>query len=226
MSSLPTLFEPAPKSDSSSAFRDYIQPHLGHALRIWWAYFWPTTVISFLLGILLGRVVRLLYENFIASATALAPVIKFGGYVINYVVAFFVFRYLLGKTFRHFKLRLIPSGGDPSSKTLQPTMSRTLRVWWAFTWRSVVYGLLCLAFVLYPMEWFVGIFRPGPTFSMLFFSLLGSAAGGAIALFVIYSNILDEDLGDFRVVLLPREVPAQAGDPLAAMPAEVSQATK
>lgn len=178
MSSLPTLFEPAPKSDSSSAFRDYIQPHLGHALRIWWAYFWPTTVISFLLGILLGRVVRLLYENFIASATALAPVIKFGGYVINYVVAFFVFRYLLGKTFRHFKLRLIPSGGDPSSKTLQPTMSRTLRVWWAFTWRSVVYGLLCLAFVLYPMEWFVGIFRPGPTFSMLFFSLLGSAARG------------------------------------------------
>jgi hypothetical protein len=45
---------------------------------------------------------------------------------------------------------------------------------------------------------------------------------GAVGLFVIYSNILDEDFGDFRVVLLPREpVPqnAAAAAPPAASPA-------
>jgi hypothetical protein len=33
---------------------------------------------------------------------------------------------------------------------------------------------------------------------------VGIALGGAVGLFVIYSNILDEDFGDFRVCLLPR----------------------
>jgi len=30
---------------------------------------------------------------------------------------------------------------------------------------------------------------------------------GAAGLFVIYNNILDEDIGDFRVALLPRRIP-------------------
>jgi hypothetical protein len=34
-------------------------------------------------------------------------------------------------------------------------------------------------------------------------TLVSVALGGAIGLFVIYSNILDENFGDFRVHLLP-----------------------
>ncbi|MGC2831644.1 MAG: hypothetical protein WB994_18550, partial [Candidatus Acidiferrum sp.] len=89
MSNLPTMFEPPSISVPDSALNDYIQPNLGHALRIWWAYYWPTMVISFLLGVLLRGVVRLLYENFIISANPLVPVVGYGPYVINYVVAFF-----------------------------------------------------------------------------------------------------------------------------------------
>lgn len=33
----------------------------------------------------------------------------------------------------------------------------------------------------------------------------GLVIGAAVGLFVIYSNILDEQFGDFRVALLPRE---------------------
>jgi hypothetical protein len=38
-------------------------------------------------------------------------------------------------------------------------------------------------------------------------------------LFVIYSNILDEDIGDFRVVLMPRQNVVPAHHPLASEPA-------
>jgi hypothetical protein len=49
----------------------------------------------------------------------------------------------------------------------------------------------------------------------LIFLLLGFVTGGALSLFVIYSNILDEDIGDFRVVLLPRQSTVPAHNPLA-----------
>lgn len=219
MSELPTMFDAPPSSDPASALNDYIQPNLGHALRIWWAYYWPTTLITLLLSYLLGLVVRILWENFIFSAKPLIPVAKYGGYVMNYVVAFCLIRYVLGKTFRHFRVGLISNTGTSPPQMLKPTFTRTLRVWWIFTWRTVVYGLLALAFVLYPMQWFMGIFQPGPIFATLFFWLLGTAVGGAIALFVIYSNLLDEDIGDFRVVLLPRQEVVQTSNSLASDPA-------
>jgi hypothetical protein len=219
MSTLPTMFEPPPSSDPASALNDYIQPNLGHALRIWWAYYWPTMIVSFLLGLLLRGVVRLLYENFIVSANPLVPVVRYGPYAINFVVAFFMIRYVLGKTFRHFRVGLISNAGTTPAQMLKPTIARTLRVWWIFTWRTVVYGLLAFALVLYPMGMFVGIFNPGPLFSTLFFGLLDTAVGGAIALFVIYSSILDEDIGDFHVALLPRQDAVPASSPLASDPA-------
>ena len=77
--------------------------------------------------------------------------------------------------------------------------------------------------VLLPLGWFVGIFAPGPIFTAVFFLLVSIVINGAISLFIIYSNILDEDFGDFRVVLLPREPVAR--DAAAATPPAASPAT-
>jgi hypothetical protein len=170
-------------------------------------------------GDLLGLLVRLLYENFIFSAKPLIPVTRYGGYVINYATAFFVMHYILGKTFRHFRLALISSGSAFPTQILKPSFVRTLRVWWIFTWRTVLYTVISFALVIYPMGWFVGIFRPGALFASLFFLLLGFVVSGALSLFVIYSNILEEDIGDFRVALLPRQSVVLAQNPLAADPA-------
>jgi hypothetical protein len=216
MSYLPNMLEQPASRGSAPTLNDYIQPNLGHALRIWWAYYWPTTLVTLVCGYLLGLVVRVLYENFVASANLLSPISRYGGYVINYIAAFFVMRYVLGKTFRHFRLGLISNASDSPTQILKPTFARTLRVWWIFTWRTVLYGVLGLAFVLYPMQWFVGLFRPGPLFASLFFLLLGAAVGGALSLFVIYSNILEEDIGDFRVILLPLRITVPVQNPLAA----------
>jgi hypothetical protein len=219
MSNLPTMFEPPAGARSAPGLDDYIQPNLGHGLRIWWAYYWPTTLITLVLSFLLGLVVTVLWENFIVSAKPLVPVTRYGPYVINYVVALFVMHYILGKTFRRFRLGLIPKDSAPPAQTLNPTFIRTLRVWWIFAWRTVLYTVLCTVFVTYPMGMFVGLFKPSPLFARLFFQLLGFITGGALSLFVIYSNILDENIGDFRVALLPRPNAVPAHTPLAANPA-------
>jgi hypothetical protein len=219
MSNLPTMFDPPAEAHAVPAIDHYIQPNLGHGLRIWWAYYWPTTLITLILGYLLGIVVRALWENFIVCAKALVPVTRFGPYVINYAVALFIMNYVLGKTFRHFRLGLVPSGSMGPADALKPTFARTLRVWWIFTWRTVLYTGLSIVFVTYPMGMFVGLFNPTPNVARLIFLLLGFVTGGALSLFVIYSNILDEDIGDFRVVLLPRQNAVPAHNPLATDPA-------
>ena len=162
MSNLPTMFESPSGAHPAPGLDDYIQPNLGHGLRIWWAYYWPTTLITVVSGYLLGLVVRALWENFIVSAKAVIPVTRYGPYVINYVVALFVMRYVLGKTFRHFRLGLVSSASGAPAQPLKPTLARTLRVWWIFTWRTVLYTVLSTVFVTYPDGNVCGTFQAQP----------------------------------------------------------------
>jgi hypothetical protein len=214
----PNIESPA-KAALAPGPHDYIQPELGHALRVWWAYYWPTTIITFVAGILITFAVRRLYEGFVFSAKTLLPFQRYGAYVVNAIAALFVMRHVLGKTFRHFRIRLVSTQDPAAPEFVKATFARALRVWWAFLWRIVIYTVLAMALVLYPMGMFVGIFGPSPLVAATIIGLLGFVVGAALSLFVIYSNILDEDIGDFRVVLLPREQPVGASQPLATNPA-------
>jgi hypothetical protein len=200
------MLEPLASARSTSPSDDYIQPTLGHAWRIWWAFYWPTTLVSLVLGFGFGRLLRLVYENGLANANFVRLASQIGGYMINYLVALFVLYYILNKNFRHFRLGLLSSSRGTPNVAVDVTYGRTLRVWWIYVWRTIVYTALAWVFVIYPAGMFVGLFRPTPTLSYVFFGLLGFVVGGSVALFVIYSNILEEDIGDFRVCLLPREV--------------------
>ena len=55
-----------------------------------------------------------------------------------------------------------------------------------------------------PFTWYAGILGPSPLLIALVSLVLGFAIGAAVSLFVIYSSILDEEFGDFRVCLLTR----------------------
>ena len=46
---------------------DYIQPNLGHGLRIWWAYYWPTSLISFFIIVVLTVLLHKAWENDVLS---------------------------------------------------------------------------------------------------------------------------------------------------------------
>jgi hypothetical protein len=210
------MFEPpspahvGPMPDSS-----YVQPNLGHGLRIWWAFYWPTTLISGFLTIVLNFWLQRLYEDLALPASLVGPVLKIDPYVLSYAVAFFAMYYVLRKNFRNFRIGLLSNRGGEGAQSLPPTFGRTLRVWWTYSWRTLVYGAIAWVVVVMPLSWFLGLFKPPPIFAAIFFGIVGVVIAGAVGLYAIYSNILDEDIGDFRVCVLPRQAETVSQQPTA-----------
>jgi hypothetical protein len=204
----------APHPVAATPPSDYIQPNLGHGLRIWWAFFWPTSLVTTALSIGITILLRSVYEDTTVPGSLIGPVIRYHVYVVNYVVAFVVMAYILRKNFRHFRIGLLSNHGGDGAEPLPPTFRRTARVWWTYSWRSFLYRIIVLFAVSFPLGWITGfliaIFKQVPAIPVLVNLVSASAVDGAVGLFVIYSNILDEDISDFRVALLPRAVSSGA----------------
>src|ERR1700689_3908742 len=204
----PSIFDtPHAASAAPSSLSNYIQPNLGHGLSIWWAFFWPTTVISVVLTIAANSWLKFLYENSNVSGSLLRPILKYDLYIFSYIVAFFAMYYILRKNFRHFRIGLLSRRGGEGSEILETTLRRTARVWWSYSWRAVLYELSARVVTAIPRAVLVGLFGWNRGLQSLVAVLVSPALGGAVGLFVIYSHILDEDSGDFRVCLLARPEP-------------------
>jgi hypothetical protein len=200
------MFNAPQEASSSSTASDYIQPTLNHALRVWWAFYWRTSLLSGILTVAAAYGLRQLYENTNTSAFWIGWAQKIIPYALFYFVAVFVIRSLLHKRFRHFRMALSALGPPSLSQlALQPTFARALRVWWIYSWRSAVYSLVAWVVISYPMGLTVGLFAPSPPVMALLAFLLGIAIAAGVGLFVVYTNVLDEDIDDFHVSLLPQE---------------------
>ena len=210
MLSSPGMFDAPQDATSSALAGDYVQPTLNHALRVWWAFYWRTSLIAGVLSFLISICIRLLYENTAVSAALIGWTEKISPYALFYFIAIFVFRSILHKKFRHFRLALAAQSSPDAAQALQPTVNRALLVWWAYSWRTVIFSAIAGVVVSYPMGLTLGLFAPSPLVLQLFSTGLGMAVGAAVGLYVIYSNILDEDIGDFHVSLLPIEKVAAA----------------
>ena len=191
-----------PQTVPVASYPSYIQPDMNYALRVWWAYYWPTNVISAIFTVLLKYEIQHIYQNTAFPAKILLPIMTIGPYVFTYTVAIFVMRYLLGKTFRHFRLALCVA--DRCAETLPVTFGRAIRVWWTYSWRTLIFSLVCYFVVSMPVGLFIGLFNPRPAVSVAFFTCLGLITNCAVSLYVVYTNVLDEEFSDFRVTLLPR----------------------
>jgi len=190
----------------------YIQPTFAHALRIWWAIFWRTTLVSGLLTFGIDFYARKSYENMGITAASYLLIARYTPYVLNYAVAVGAVYFVLHKAFRHFRIVLSKNWGTPDAQILEPTLLRSIRIWWTYTWRTLVYTLLGYVVVLLPLSWFVMLFNPGATAATLLFGFVGFLNGGAAVLFAIHSNILDEDFGNFHVAIVPRTVGVPGGE--------------
>jgi hypothetical protein len=205
------MFDGAPQTlPVPSYLSNYIQPTFAHGLRIWWAFFWPTTLISAVLGVAINFGLRVIYEHTNIAGNLIGPIIQFAPYVISYIVALFIMEYLLRKNFRHFRIGLVSSGGNANAQALPATFYRTVRVWWTYSWRTVLYRLIISSVATIPLSVLLGIFTRIPPAQAVVRALVMIAIDAAAGLFVIYSNILDEDFGDFRVCLLPLQKNAAA----------------
>lgn len=215
MLSSPSMFNAPSTVRESKPDAVYIQPTLNHALRIWWAYYWPTSLAAGMIIFCGAFWLRLLYERVAISAHTLRISLIVLPYAATAAIGVLIFRYILGKRFRHFRIALLPAAGGSEATPLRPVWRRTIRVWWTFTWRSVIYGIVLGLLVGLSLGVVMAMLREMGGILAAFVPIIqGLIIGGAVGLFVIYSNILDEKFGDFKVVLLPREVARQT--PMAA----------
>jgi hypothetical protein len=201
----PSMFDSPSPAPEALPEMNYIQPHFSHGLRIWWAFFWPTSLIAGILTLALNFSLRRIYQDSNIPGSVLGPILKYDIYVLTYIVALFVMDYVLEKNFRHFRLGLLSNRGGEGAQQLDATLGRTLRVWWTYSWRSLIYRLILVFITTIPLGLILGVFTRMRVAHALLQFLAMIAIDAAAGLFVIYSNILDEDFDDFRVCLLPRQ---------------------
>ena len=201
-----TLMPDSPRSGADSALGDYIQPTFGHALRLWWAFYWPTLLISVFLLFWVGVLGSMLIRKTDIATLVITISTGVAAVILPYIVAIFIMQYILHKNFRHFRLGLRTcwrAGEQP--QPLEPKLARTLRVWWTYVWRTFVYYFVAWIVVMLPLGTFLGIISRNAALGKVVAVVVRELIKAAVALYVIYSYILDEDMGDFRVCLLPRE---------------------
>jgi hypothetical protein len=214
MASSPSMFGDGPAAQADLSANDYIQPNLGHGLRIWWAFYWRNTLIAVILAIQLRGIAQWLASKGMLSARMLPWFLQIGGQALNYAPAIFVMYYIVRKRFRGFHIRL--SSIADSAQELQPTYKRIFRIWWTYTWRSAVYTFALGVAMSVPMGVVMGVAGAiSPAFGFAFGVFESLVVAGAIGLFVIYSNILDEEIGDFCVGLVPNAAPTAAAAEIA-----------
>ena len=191
--------------DASRRQENYIQPSLGHGLRIWWAYYWPTSLISFFIIVVLTISLRKAWENAVISGPAVLWAGRILPYSVIFVVSIIGIRRILGKEFQSFSIALLPRGAALGGEPLSLSLERTLRVWWEFIWRTVVYSVVFRIAGSIALSLTMGIFAAmGGLMGAVVPFVMQVLIDGAVGLFVIYSGILDEEFGDFRVTLVPR----------------------
>ena len=196
----------APPVRSASPFQeDYIQPSLAYGLRIWWAYYWPTFLISALVIGVLSVLLRRAWEYLILRDQVVLWTNRILPYAVTFFVSMFGIHRILSKKFQSFCIALLPRNASFSAEALPRTSQRTLRVWWEFIWRSIVYsiifrfaGSIALGLIAGMLASIGGV--TGKVVPLIFQVLIDAAVGTL----VIYSGLLDEEFGDFRVTLVPR----------------------
>lgn len=218
MLSKPGMFEATSATTAAPSLDAYIQPTLNHAIRVWWAYYWRTTLIAGCFSIFVNFTLRSVYGSASAQAGWLHWAKQSQDYVLTAIVAIFVVDYILQKQFKAFRIALLSTASTVQPQEVPVTLGRSIRVWWTFIWRIVVGTMIGFVVIILPLSWLITITRPPELIAAIIIFVVGFAIGGLIALFVIYSSILDEEFGDFRVALLPRKDAAPVASATATAP--------
>lgn len=91
--------------DPAPSASPYFAPTLTNSLEVWWAWFWRTLLASIGLSFCLGLLIGLLGFAYLLTSNTYNPSILF---MLSWLgVSAFVLQGTLGKTFSHFKLRLV-----------------------------------------------------------------------------------------------------------------------
>lgn len=211
------MFNAPSASAASVPQSDYIQPTLNHGLRVWWAYYWPTTLAVLAISLVVGFFLGILMALGLLSPSSLSTIAVAQVYIWTALVSILSIRYILAKRFSHFQIALLPAAAAGTANPLPRTARRTIRVWWAFIWRFVVFSLIfrfTAGLVIGPIVNLLSLI--GPKMAVIVPLAAQVVLDGAVGLFVMYSAILEEEFGDFRVCLMPRKAAEPVAPPVPA----------
>ena len=126
MPSEPGLSNAPPIRSVFTSQEDYIQPTLAYGLRIWWAYYWPTFLISSLIIGVLMVVLRRAWEYLILRDQVVLWVNRILPYAVTFFVSMFGIHRILRKKFQSFYIALLPRNASFGTEALPRTSERTL----------------------------------------------------------------------------------------------------
>jgi hypothetical protein len=198
----------APTAASAAApGSPYVQPTFNYALRIWWAFYWPLQVVLIFTAIgLVGLIFLLARTVGVRGRQQELIVLVFAVLLaVAAVVSYFVMHYILAKRFRHFRVALISSRDPQHPQVVERSFERVIRVWFAYWWRSVVFGLVAAFVASFPLGVLTAPLTRMPLAHALVSNGLQIAISAMVGLFIFYNNIIDEKFGDCHVTLLPRD---------------------
>lgn len=218
MSQMSSMLGDGTAAGNRAAAIECISKTFWRALRIWWAFYWRKAILFAIFVAALLFATDSLYARGAISFWLYRYLTEFGPYVINYAAALPVLHFILKKKFRNFRLALTPLLDADAGAVLPPTVARTLRIWWTYTWRTFAYCIGIYFVVNLPLGLLVGTLGTiFPRLNDVFAYSAGLAIEGVAGFFVIYSNILEEEFGKFRVCLLHKKCgdlsPAAAASP-------------
>jgi hypothetical protein len=195
----------SPAATTAAPESPYVQPTFNYALRIWWAFYWPlgvATIFAFVFAVIIGAVFRsILHSATQETMWGIVGVIMAFYFAFSFVVMY----YILDKRFRHFRVALVSSADYAHPQVVPRTGARVGRVWFAYIWRAVPYGVVATFVVSFPLNVITGAFVRMPAFYFFLRLAAEIATSGAVGLYVIYNNIIDDRFGDARVCLLGRD---------------------
>lgn len=197
----PSTSRPAVPDGLDSA---YIQPTFHHALRIWWAFYWPWAIAStlFQFGWL---------KTF--SMSILLPM------MFSFALGYYVMYYILGKRFRRFRVALVDEKDFSHLQEVPRTFDRVVRIWWAYMWRVWVTLYIAGGSIYLLFGGFVKSVVVSRTTGAILDVAMYLVLAGAAGLYVFYDTILDDVFAGARVCVLQREASGSNSQANAAVPA-------
>jgi hypothetical protein len=183
----------------------YVHPTFNYALRIWWAFYWPVNLAIFIAAAGIGGAQTLFLNMGIGSPVLWLGVLFLVVFAVGIVVSYFVMDYVLGKKFRHFRVAMVASSDPQNPQIVERSFERVIRVWFAYWWRSILFGLILSFVTSLPVGILLAAFTRLPRVHAVASALVQVALNGMVGLYIFYNNIIDEKFGDCHVTLLPRD---------------------
>lgn len=124
----------------------FVEPTPSRVLKIMWAWYWRYIAIG------LGSPALFL---FLRQWEHQMPILLKLAYFLLGLFAMsaplwaypYAFRIVLNMTFKTFRIGFAEKPSTTPPNFLAPTLRQVRAVWWAFTWRSALWGLACVACV-------------------------------------------------------------------------------